>query len=428
MSNQSNRFKNRESSNSNRRRLLIESQNENEIIAYISRADTNVVEEGTKIDADVLNEWDGKVARAFALTQAPDTNEADTVGTPRIEIAEDGRLKFIALKGETGAIGQTGMRGPQGDIGPKGEKGDTGNAAGFGTITVHAVNLEAGINPQASVVTSGDNTAKNLAFEFGLPQGRKGDAGPQGVKGDTGNAAGFGEITAQAVTLDVGSDPQASVVASGSNTAKNLAFEFRLPKGVKGDIGPKGEKGDTGNAAEFEEITANCVALEAGSAPQVSVVASGENTAKRVAFEFGLPKGVKGDAGNSIFVRYSFDKITMTEQPGTNTRYIGFYTGTTVSSDPSQYNWTHLWGAKCTGMQEYYDMLFENRIDQEKIYFVEGASEDRIDIVVDRAAIATALGLSVAQLEQLAELAKITTVAGAENKEISFNASSLNIL
>lgn len=309
MTNQSNRFKNRKSSNSNRRKLIIESQNENEIIAHIYRADTDVIEEGTKIEAGVLNEWDQKVEQAFALIQPPNTSEANTIGIPKVEIAEDGRLKFIALKGETGSTGSIGIQGPRGDI------------------------------------------------------------GPQGVKGDTGNDAAFGEITANTVVLDVGSTPQASVVASGDNTAKNLAFEFRLPKGIQGDV------------------------------------------------------------GNSVYVRYSFDKITMTEQPIANTRYIGFFTGKTVSADPSEYKWTHLWGAKSTDSQEYSDMLSAGRIDQEQIYFVEGKSTDRIDIgVVDRVAIAAALDLSVEQLVQLAELAKVITITGAESKEISFAASSLNIL
>lgn len=367
MPNQSNRFKNRVSNNSNRRKLIIESQNENEIIAHIYRADTNVVEEGTKIDADVLNEWDGKVESVYALTQTPDITEANIVGTPRVEIAEDGRLKFIALKGATGAVGPQGIQGPQGNI------------------------------------------------------------GPQGIQGVTGKAAGFGEITAHTISLEAGAEPQASVVASGDATEKNLNFEFRLPKGVKGDIGPQGEKGDVGNAAAFGEITASAFSLELGSAPQVSVAASGENTAKNLAFEFGLPRGVKGDQGDSIFVRYSFDKTTMTEQPVENTKYIGFYTGSTVSDDSSDYKWTHLWGAKSTGMQEYSDMLLRNEIDQEQIYFVEGASSDRIDIGIDRAGIAAALGLSTAQLEQLVALAKIMTVSGTEGKEITFTASSLNI-
>lgn len=367
MANESNRFKNRESSNSNRRKLIIESQNENEIIAHIYRADTDVIEEGTKIDADVLNEWDGKVERIFALTRTPDATEANVVGTPRVEITGDGRLKFIALKGATGAAGPTGIQGLQGRI------------------------------------------------------------GPQGLKGDTGNPAGFGSITANTVPLEVGSDPQANVVASGDNASKNLAFEFRLPKGIKGDIGPQGEKGDTGNPAGFGNITASAVALELGSAPQVSVVANGDNEAKNLTFEFGLPKGVKGDVGDSIFVRYSFDKISLTEQPTENTRYIGFYTGSTVSDNPSDYKWTHLWGAKSISMQDYSSLLVENRIDAERIYFVEGAREDGVNLTIDKIAIATVLGLSTAQLDQLVELAKITTVSGSENKEISFSASSLNI-
>lgn len=162
MSNKSNRFKNRESSNSNRRRLVIESQNENEIIAQIYRADTNVVEEGTKIDADVLNDWDGKVDRAFALTQTPNVNEASIIGTPRVEITEDGRLKFIALKGATGATGPTGIQGPQGATGPQGAKGDMGNSAGFGEVTANAFPLESEVNRRRESVQAVRTLQKTL--------------------------------------------------------------------------------------------------------------------------------------------------------------------------------------------------------------------------------------------------------------------------
>ena len=48
-----------------------------------------------------------------------------------------------------------------------GPKGDTGNAAGFGTVSATATSVVG--QPTVSVSTSGTNEAKNIAFEFGIP-------------------------------------------------------------------------------------------------------------------------------------------------------------------------------------------------------------------------------------------------------------------
>ena len=48
-----------------------------------------------------------------------------------------------------------------------GPKGDTGNAAGFGTVSATATSVVG--QPTVSVNTSGTNEAKNIAFEFGIP-------------------------------------------------------------------------------------------------------------------------------------------------------------------------------------------------------------------------------------------------------------------
>lgn len=65
-----------------------------------------------------------------ALLQPPDNMDADKVGTPSVELTEDGRLKFSELKGE------------KGDTGDKGDKGDPGYllpvASGFFRMEVRA--------------------------------------------------------------------------------------------------------------------------------------------------------------------------------------------------------------------------------------------------------------------------------------------------
>ena len=82
------------------------------------------------------------------------------------------------------------------------------------------------------------NGSKINAGTITCPQGE------QGPKGETGAAAGFGTPTAT-VDANVGT-PSVKVTASGGNTAKVFAFEFKNLKGVQGERGPQGEVGPQG--------------------------------------------------------------------------------------------------------------------------------------------------------------------------------------
>ena len=55
-----------------------------------------------------------------------------------------------------------------------------------------------------------------------------------GSDGTSGTSAGFGTPTAQVQTLEAGSNATASVTASGENTAKIFAFNFGIPQGETG--------------------------------------------------------------------------------------------------------------------------------------------------------------------------------------------------
>lgn len=124
--------------------------------------------------------------------------------------------------------------------GPKGDKGD---AAGFGTVSATATSVVG--QPTVSVSTSGTNEAKNIAFEFGIP-----DVNPEYVEANptasaTGTlqklrvdntiySVGGGGGTKEKVTLTV-------KTASDSSTGKtilndNTAANDKLAKVKVGDV------------------------------------------------------------------------------------------------------------------------------------------------------------------------------------------------
>ena len=116
-----------------------------------------------------------------ALLQPPDNTDADKVGTPSVELTEDGRLKFSELKGE---------------------KGDTGE------ITVGKVTTVQ-YDQFAKVTNSGTTTDAVLDFE--IPQGK-----PAFVK--------VGKV------VTIPPESEAQVVNVG--TENDPVLDFYIPEGV----------------------------------------------------------------------------------------------------------------------------------------------------------------------------------------------------
>lgn len=244
-----------------------------------------------------------------------------------------------------------GIQGPQGTQGVQGATGPQGATGTAATIEVGTVTS----GTSASVINVGSSSAAR--FDFVIPKGDKGDQGP------VGQSAGFGTPSAVASALPAGSTPTASVVASGDATQKVFDFSFGIPAGVQGPTGPTGPQGptgatgptgpqgptgptgptgpqgSTGAAAGFGTPTASATGLPVGSTPTASVSASGADTAKVFAFEFGIPAGsdswnieVNYFTSNSMVLKAFKNNVAYS---GTIFAYLTYGDGTTSQRTPN---------------------------------------------------------------------------------------------
>ena len=106
---------------------------------------------------------------------------------------------------------------------------EAANAAGITSVNVSVEDNEPG-TPSAECTLA--NKVLSVIFHY--------------LKGETGDAAGFGAITASFV--EDGGDPSVLVTTSGPDTAKNIAFTL---KNFKGDKGDKGDQGNTGSSVDY---------------------------------------------------------------------------------------------------------------------------------------------------------------------------------
>ena len=122
-----------------------------------------------------------------------------------------------------------------------GPKGDTGDAAGFGTVSATATSVVG--QPTVSVSTSGTNEAKNIAFEFGIP-----DVNPEYVEANpTAEATGtLQKLRVDNTVYGLGGGSKEKVIftvftasdsTSGITTlAANSAANDKLAKVKVGDV------------------------------------------------------------------------------------------------------------------------------------------------------------------------------------------------
>jgi hypothetical protein len=182
--------------------------------------------------------------------------------------------------------------------------------------------LPYGSNP--TVINSG--TPINAIFDFGIPQGQKGDTGLQGQKGDTGLQGIQGQkgdtgqtgskgqsvsfYTPNITTLS--SDQNATLTDSVSTnllmTTEYHQLTFGIPKGkdgingtngTNGANGANGANGSNGQSVNFNTPTVSTLA--SGNACTILDVITTNNNIQNHQLNFGIPRGKDGNDGLNVY-------------------------------------------------------------------------------------------------------------------------------
>ena len=231
------------------------------------------------LGADTWSEW-MVVGYSLAMQYS-----VDGVSWSDIASANSTFMRFSADGGKTWGAAIS-AKGADGINGVDGKDGADGTSAGFGEITSTTETLDAGSTASVTVTATGDDSAKNLQFDFQIPRGEKGDAGESFTPDQTGTTdelSMYDDMPAGFAFLDI----TEGVIYFKQSDAEG-DWSAGMPFG-------KGEKGDTGAAAGFGAPEITVTTLETGASATAKVTASGENTAKVFRFELGIPKGEKGE-------------------------------------------------------------------------------------------------------------------------------------
>ncbi len=198
---------------------------------------------------------DGKNAQIVSVQVL----NVETGDTPDVIVTTGGTtnelelyFKYILPKGE------------KGDVGEQGEAGENGIDAYITSVTISEINaVESDAQPEAFITTSttyNELTNQNetsIDLSFNIPRGEKGDQGPMGLPAE------ICGVTINSVTFvdDTQEDPPGASayckpvsvteqLSDGTTTTKEkyeLIFDFKLPKGKDGDVGPRGNSGEKGD-------------------------------------------------------------------------------------------------------------------------------------------------------------------------------------
>ena len=182
-----------------------------------------------------------------------------------------------------------------------------------GTITV----LPNDSQPTFALVYEGNNDEGNPVYrmDMGIPQGKDGKDGKNGTDGKDGNtpfigenkhgvdghdgidgvSAGFGEPIATAESVSSNANVEVTINASGPDTAKIFTFHFKIPKGKDGTGG--GEGGSDGKTPILQ--IGNVTTINPGGEATANVRYTSDDSEGNpiYAIDLGIPKGNTGAAG-----------------------------------------------------------------------------------------------------------------------------------
>ena len=177
-------------------------------------------------------------------------------------------------------------------------KKSTTSTIEVGTVTT----LPAGTD--ATVENSGDDV--NAIFDFGIPQGAKGDKGDKGDTGEKGATGETGATGATGATPNISMSatvdgqtgtPSVNVTKSGTAENPNFNMSFSGLKGAKGDKGDTGDTGATGATGATPNISASASVNNTTGTPAVVVTRSGSAENPNFDFAFENLKGEQGAQG-----------------------------------------------------------------------------------------------------------------------------------
>lgn len=183
----------------------------------------------------------------------------------------------------------------RGEAGPKGEDGKNGIN---GTNGTNGVTPHIGDNKHWFI----DNIDTGILAE-GIngkdgTDGNDGLNGKDGIDGTDGISAGFGEPVATAESVSNNAPAEVTIEATGPDTAKVFTFHFKIPKGKDGS-GGSGGTGVDGKTPILQIGNVTTVTAEGNATANVRYISDDPDGNPIYAVDFGIPRGSKGDQGEA---------------------------------------------------------------------------------------------------------------------------------
>ena len=151
-------------------------------------------------------------------------------------------------RGEVGPQGERGLVGERGEVGPAGERGLQGLAA---TITVGTTTTS---EPGGDALVSNVGSSEEAVFNFTIPRGLVGPAGPQGSVGPQGPAGEVGPMGPSGEAGPRGLQGEIGPIGPAGEVGPR---GLEGPMGPAGEAGPMGPQGPQGSAGDTYSTTSN---------------------------------------------------------------------------------------------------------------------------------------------------------------------------